>query len=175
MPTDFAAKIIKLIGCEPVIAEVQPKGSKSVHDVVSDAMNSCDAVIVIATADLQNGEKSSPSSGISEELGILKAPEKLKGKYFVILEQGVVLSAMNSIARYSFTKEDLSQIAIAILIELGSMGLFRNYYEMPGSELQIHKLMETLASLKDHVEKGHIQKDVYNEVVEKGIRELLIK
>ena len=174
-PTDYASRIIDLIGCEPIIAEKMPKGSSSVLDDVKNNLNYCDAVVVIATADQRNGEKFSPSNGVSEELGILKSNEKFKGKFFVIIEDGVVLSAMNDIAWYTFSKNNYALIAEAILIELGSMGLFRNYYEMPGSELEIHRLMETLSSLRDLVEKKQIQKDVYNEAVEQMIRGLLIK
>jgi hypothetical protein len=162
-PTQYAMRIIELIGCIPIIAEKQPKGSNSVHEVVVNTMDQCDAVIVIATADQKNGDKYSPSNGVSEELGILKTSPKFKNKYFVIIEEGVSLSAMDSIARYSFSKNNYGTIAEAILIELGSLGIFRNYYEMPGSNMQIHILMETLASFKLLVNAGHLNKDQIRE------------
>jgi hypothetical protein len=172
-PTNFAMRIVELLGCIPIIAERQPKGSNSVHEVVTNNMNSCDAVIVIATRDQNNGENYSPSNGVSEELGILKNSEKFKNKYFVILEKGVVLSAMNSTARYSFTSDNLAPLAEAILIELGSMGIFRNYYEMPGSEMEVHKLMETLAALKMTVNNGHLNKDKFKDAVEEIIQQFV--
>lgn len=44
-PTEYAIEIIFLIGCIPVIAEKEPKLSRTVRNVVYDSMDSCDAVI----------------------------------------------------------------------------------------------------------------------------------
>lgn len=147
-PTEYAMRIIELMGCEPMLAERQPKGSNSVNDVVRNLLDTCDAALVIATGDLPNGNSKSPSNGVSVELGLLETNPKFKNKYFVFVEEGVVLSAMNGMARYTFKKEDYSQIATAILVELGSMNLFRNYYEMPGSDIGLHKVVEALSDLQ---------------------------
>lgn len=156
--TDYAIRIIHALGCIPVVAEHQPKKSKTVQLVVIDTMNSCDAVVVIATPDLPNGNKFSPSSGVSEELGILKNTKKWNNKYFVIKEESVVLSAMSPEARYKFSKENFSEIAFAIIIELGAMKLFKNYYELKGSELKIHELLEIFHHIKELFEKGTMNK-----------------
>ena len=39
---------------------------------------------------------------------------------------------LNDEARYTFTKENFSEIAFAIIVELGAMNLFKNYYELKG-------------------------------------------
>jgi hypothetical protein len=174
-PTNFAIRIVELLGCIPVIAEKQPKGSSSVFEVVTNNMKSCDAVIVLATRDQENEGKFSPSNGVSEELGILKNDEKFRNRYFVITEKGVELSAMNNIARYSFSADNFGPIAEAIIVELGSMSLFRNYYEMPGSEIEIHTLMDALAALKKVVGDGHLNKNQFKEAVESIMKQFVDK
>ncbi len=174
-PTKFAMRILELIGCEPLIAENQPKGSKSVLEVVTQLLDCCDAAIVIATADQKNGDNYSPSNGVSEELGILKNNEKYKNRFFLCLQEGVVLSAMNSIARYSFTADNYSPIAEAILCELGSMNLFKNYYEMPGSDLDIHLLLEALNSLKELGQSGVLNNEMFTSAVSEQINKFILK
>ncbi len=173
-PTEYAMRIIDLMGCEPLIAERQPKGSSSVNDVVRNLIESCDAALVIATGDQLNGDKFSPSNGVSVELGLLETIPKLKNKYFVVIEEGISLSAMNNMARYSFLKNDYSSIATAILIELGSMKLFRNYYEMPGSDLNLHNVIETLSDLKRLGESGVLNNDVFKSSVHEQINKFIL-
>lgn len=50
------------------------------------------------------------------------------------------------------------------------MDLFRNYYELPGSDLKIHELMETLSQLKDMGKKGVLKPEIFKELVETLIR-----
>ena len=166
-PTEYAMRIIELLGCEPIIAERQPKGSNSVNDVVRNILETCDAAIVIATKDLQNGDTFSPSNGVSVEMGLLETNPKFKSKYFVVIEEGVTLSAMNNMAWTSFKKNDFGPIATAILVELGSMNLYKNYYEMPGSELEMHKLIETLSQLKKMGENGNLDNELFREAAQK--------
>ncbi len=129
-PTDYAIRIIDLIGCVPVIAENQPKLSRNVSTLVSDTIETCDAVVVIATPDRDtpNGNGKEPSQGVLIEIGQLQKNRKFKGKYFFIKEKSVVLSPMVDEARYEFENGNYSSIAEAILIELRGMKLFRNYY-----------------------------------------------
>lgn len=157
--TDYAIRIIHALGCTPVIAERVPKKSRSIHLVVRDSMNSCEAVVVIATPDLQNGKKFSPSNGVSGELAILRNGKKWKNRYFVVKEENVVLSAMSDEARYTFIKGNYSEIAFAIITELDAMNLFKNYYELKGSELKIHDLLDTFHHLKELFSKGHMKKN----------------
>jgi hypothetical protein len=115
----------------------------------------------------------SPSQGVLIELGQLQKSEKFKGRYFIVKEETVNFGPMIPEARYSFSMLNFSQIAEAILIELGSMGLFRNYYEIKGSELRIHELIETLAQLKELADKNIFNKEQFKEHVEKVIQEIV--
>lgn len=148
-PTDYAIRIIDLIGCVPVIVEKEPKRSRPVSSLVNDTLESCDAAIVIATPDLDGSSGKVPSQGVLVEIGILQSLPQFKNKYVIIKENSVVLSPMISEAHYKFEMGNYGPIAEAILLELGSMSLFRNYYELPGSDLQIHELMDTLPQLRD--------------------------
>ncbi len=132
-PTDYAIRIIDLIGCVPVIAEREPKLSRNVLSLVSDTMDSCDAVVVIATPDRDGTNGKEPSQGVLVEIGQLQQNGKFEGKYFILKEESVVLGPMIPEARYKFNMSDHAPIAEALLLELGSMGLFRNYFEIPGS------------------------------------------
>jgi hypothetical protein len=169
-PTDYAIRVIDLIGCSPVIAELQPKLSRTVPGLVSDSMDSCDAVVVIATPDRDGKSGKEPSQSVLVEIGQLQKIPKFKGKYIIIKEETVVLSSMIPEVRYKFDTSDLSSIAEAILIELGSMGLFSNYYALPGSELKIHELMETLSQLRDLGAKGALKPDIFKDSIEDLIR-----
>lgn len=171
-PTEYAIRIIDLIGCVPVIAEGEPKLSRTVASLVSDSMDSCDAVVVIATPDRDGTNGKEPSQGVLVEIGQLQTNEKFKtGKYFIIIEESVVLGPMIPEARYKFSMSDYAPLAEAILIELGSMDLFRNYYDLPGSDLKLHELMETLSQLKDLGKKGVLKQEIFKEHVENVIRE----
>lgn len=174
-PTDYAIRIINIIGCIPVIAEKEPKLSRSVGNLAFDTMDSCDAVIVIATPDRDGPEGREPSSSVSIEIGGLRKTDKFKGRYVVIKEESVVLSPMMSETWYKFSMTDYAPIAEAILIELNSMGLFRNYYEIPGSELDIHLLMESLFQLRDLRKKGIFKKEIFKQSVEDAVKEFVDK
>ena len=170
-PTEYAIRIIDLIGCVPVIAEREPKLSRTVASLVSDSMDSCDAVVVIATSDRDGTNGKEPSQSVLVEIGQLQENEKFTGKYFIIKEESVVLGPMIPEARYKFSMSNYAPLAEAILIELGSMDLFRNYYELPGSDLKLHELMETLSQLKDLGKKGVLKQEIFKEHVENVIRE----
>ena len=172
-PTDYAIRLIDLIGCVPVIAEREPKLSRNVLSLVSDTMDSCDAVVVIATPDRDSTNGKEPSQGVLVEIGQLQQNEKLKGKYFIIKEESVVLGPMIPEARYKFSMSDYAPIAEALLLELGSMGLFRNYFEIPGSDNKIHELMETLSQLKELGKKGALKKEQFSEIIEQLIRKTI--
>lgn len=172
-PTEYAMRIISLLGCEPVIAERQAKGSKSVNGVVNMGMNSCDAVIVIATADLKNGKKYSPSSGVSLELGKLKNSRKFKSKYFIVKQDNVDLSAMNEEARYTFSDSNYGPIAEAILIELGSMELYTNSVSLHTGDREISKFIETLFSLRKAGENGHLNNPSFKLAVQEFTQKLV--
>ena len=172
-PTDYVIRLIDLIGCIPVIAEREPKLSRTVLSLVSDTMDSCDAVVVIATPDRDNANGKEPSQGVLVEIGQLQQNDKFKGKYFIIKEESVVLGPMIPEARYKFSMSDYAPIAEALLLELGSMGLFRNYFEIPGSDNKIHELIETLSQLKELCKKGVLKQEQFNEVIEELIRKTI--
>ena len=174
-PTEYAIRIIDLIGCVPVIAEGEPKLSRTVANLVSDSMDSCDAVVVIATSDRDGTNGKEPSQGVLVEIGQLQTNEKFKtGKYIIIKEESVVMGPMIPEARYKFSMSDYAPLAEAILIELGSMDLFRNYYELPGSDLKLHELMETLSQLKDLGKKGVLKQEIFKEnVIRETVNEQL--
>jgi len=175
-PTDYAIRIIDAIGCNPVIAEKQPKLSRTVANLVIDTLENCDAVLVIATPGLQDkGGKWAPSRGVLEELGIIKESEKFKNKFFVVKETTVDLGAMSDIAYYKFSDNDFAPIAEAILIELGSMGIFKNYYELRGSELQFHEFIDSLHSLKEMNVKGNIESTLFESAVKDLINQAVNK
>ncbi|HEY9247151.1 MAG TPA: hypothetical protein VIO11_09920 [Candidatus Methanoperedens sp.] len=169
-PTAYAISIIDLIGCIPVVAEREPKLSRKVRSLVSDSMDMCDAVIVIATPDRDGSNGKEPSQGVLVEIGQLQKIEKLKDKYVIIKEESVVFGPMVSEARYKFTMQNYAPIAEAILIELGSMGLFRNYYAIPGSDLKIHELMEVLSQLREWGSKKILKPETFKSNVEELIR-----
>ena len=168
-PTDYAARLLHYLGCIPVIAENMPRGSRTIPDIVNASMDTCDAVIVIATADL-DGSSNNPSQGVLIELGILKGSEKFQGRYFIIKEDVVTLSPMIPDSRYKFTSNNFSNIAEAIIIELTSMGLLKNYYELKGSELKIHELMEYLDQLRNLAIEKILSPEQFKECVENLIR-----
>lgn len=172
-PTDYAIRIIHALGCTPVIAELHPKKSRTIHLVVKDSMNTCNAVVVLATADYKNGNKYAPSSGVAGELALLKNSKKFRNKYFVIKEKSVALSAMNDESRYTFTKRNFSEIAFAIVFELGNMDIFKNYYELKGSELKVHKLLDTLHNLKELFSTGVMKKEHVEEILKEYFNNLL--
>ena len=174
-PTDYAIRIIDLIGCIPVIAEREPKISRTVQTLVFDSMDTCDAVVVIATPDRDGPNGKEPSQGVLVEIGQLQISDKFRGKYFIIKEKSVVLGPMIPEARYQFENGNYSPIAEAILIELNSMGLFSNYYALPGSDMELHTLMETLSQLRDLIKKGLINKDQTKEIAEKMVRDDIIE
>jgi hypothetical protein len=163
-------RLLHYLGCIPVIAENMPRSTRTIPDIVNASMDSCDAVIVIATADLDEAHNSHPSQGVLIELGILKNSEKFKGKYFIIKEDCVNLSPMIPDSRYKFTNADFGPIAEAIIIELTSIGLLRNYYELKGSDLKIHELMEYLDQLRDLVNNHVLSSENFEECVENLIR-----
>lgn len=169
-PTDFAIRIIDLMGCTPVIAEREPKLSRTVPSLVHDSMDSCDAVIVIATPDRDSPSGKECSQGVLVEIGQLQKSEKFKGRFVIIKEQSVVFGPMIPEARYKFNGSDLSPIAEAVLIELGSMSLFKNYYEMPGSDMEMHKLIEVINQLKDLANKGVLPIEKIGGIIEEQIR-----
>lgn len=174
-PTAYAIHIIELVGCIPVVAEREPKLSRDVKTVVYDLMNKCDAVIVIATPDRIGPTGMEPSPGVLMELGHLQENERFKNKYVIIKEESVVLGAMSSEARYKFTMSDCAPIAEAILIELGSMRLFRNYYELPGSDSNIHELMEIFYQLREMGIKKELSPENFERVIEELIRNTVKK
>ena len=169
-PTAFAIGIIDLIGCIPVIAEKAPKKSRPVSSLVFDTIDSCDAALVIATPDTNGSSGKSPSQSVTVEIGNLQIMERLKGKYFIVKEESVNLGAMIPETHYKFSGSDYAPIAEAILIELGSMGLFRNYYELPGSDLKLHELMETLSQLRNMSSSGVVKKEIIQTAVEDIIK-----
>jgi hypothetical protein len=164
-PTDYAIRIIDAIGCTPVIAEKQPKLSRPVSNLVIDTFDKCDVILVIATADLKDKNGYAPSRGVLQEMGMIKKSKKHKSKFFIIKEKSVNLGAMSNETYYEFTKNNLAPLAEAILIELGSMGVFKNYYELKGSEYKFHEFIESIHSLKEMNEKGHILSESYERFV----------
>lgn len=172
-PTDYAIRLIDLIGCVPVIAEREPKLSRTVLSLVSDTMDSCDAVVVIATPDRDSTNGKEPSQGVLVEIGQLQQNDKFKGKYFIIKEESVVLGPMIPEARYKFSMSDYAPIAEALLLELGSMGLFRNYFEILGSDNKIHELIETLSQLKELCKKGVLKQEQFKEIIDDLIRKTI--
>lgn len=174
-PTDFTIKILHYLGCIPVIAEDLPRSNFSVPALVADTMDSCDAVIVIATPDTGDKDAKNPSQGVLIEIGQLQKSEKFQGKYFIIKEESVALSPMIPESRYKFSDNNYGPIAEAIIIELTSMGFLKNYYELKGSDLKIHELMETLDQLRELANKNVFEKNRFREYVEKVIRDTVEK
>jgi hypothetical protein len=66
-------------------------------------------------------------------------------------------------------------IAEAIVIELGSMRLFRNYYELPGSDSNIHELMEIFYQLREMGIKKELSPENFERVIEELIRNTVKK
>jgi len=158
-PTQFAARIIASLGCVPVIAEDQPSLARTVPALVQGTMDSCAAVMIIATRDARRGTDWEASSSVVAELTTAQSDPRWKGRYFVVKEKGVVLSPLNPIAYRTFTARDVSPIAEAILLELSAMQLFSNYYAMSGSEYGLAELADVLAALRDLQERGVLQRE----------------
>ena len=165
-PTDFAIRIIDALGCIPVIAETQPKLSRNIGSLVKSSMDSCDAVIVIATPDDDSPKGKTPSQAVSVEIGRIQEIKKFENRYVIIKEETVKFGSMIPEVYYKFTMNDYGPIAEAILIELGSMGLFKNHYELRGSELQIQELMETLVKLRDLFQSKLLKEEGLKEVID---------
>lgn len=174
-PTEYAIRIIDYIGCIPVIAEEQPKLAKPVRSLVIGSMDLCDAAIIIATPDRDGTNGKEPSQSVSVEIGRIQEKEKFKEKYVIIKEESVYLGPMIPETHYKFSGTDYAPIAEAILIELKSMGLFRNYYELPGSDLDLHTLMETVDELKDLRNKGTFSQEDFKKHTEKAITDIMAK
>lgn len=174
-PTIYAMNIIYLIGCIPVIAEHLPKSSTPVRTLVYGNLDNCDACVVIATPDRNGDNGKEPSQGVVTEIGHLQDHSKLKDKYFIIKEKNVYLGPMIPETHYTFTLSDYSPIAEAILIELGSMGFFRNYYELPGSDLRMHELMETLSQLRELGRNGILDTAVFKNSMRQQLEKFVNK
>lgn len=174
-PTEYAANLIYLLGCIPVIAEDEPKLAKSVQHMVTDSMNSCDAVLVVATPDNNGGSANVPSPGVLVEIGKMQEIDRFKGRCIVVKEESVSLTPMVNVTYYKFSLSDYSNIARALLIELGSMGLFCNYYGLPGSELALHELIEILSQLRDLRQRGALDHESFIKSVEDNIRKIVEK
>jgi hypothetical protein len=172
-PTDYTIRLLRYLGCSPIIAEEMPHFNRTVSNLVDNSMEACDAVIVIATPDMDGTLGKSPSQGVLVEIGKIQNNEKFKGKYFIIKEETVILGPMIPEARYKFSLSNFGPIAEAVLIELGSMGFFKNYYEMKGSELKIHELIETLAQLKELFDKNVFDKQEFKQHSERVIQEMI--
>lgn len=172
-PTDYAIRIVDAIGCVPVVAEKEPKLSRIVRSLAYDTLESCDAAVVIATPDSDSALGKSPSQGVLVEIGRIQSLDAFKGKYVIIQEESVVLSPMIPEARYKFKMGNYGPLAEAILVELGSMGLFRNYYEIPGSDMQIHELMDTLSQLKELREKGVLKQEHYKSTITDVVKRMV--
>jgi hypothetical protein len=172
-PTDFAIRIIDALGCIPVIAEKQPKLSRNVGSLVKSSMESCDAVIVIATPDDDSPTGKTPSQAVSVEIGRVQEMKKFENRYVIIKEESVKFGSMIPEVYYKFTMDNYAPIAEAILIELGSMGLFKNHYELRGSELQIQELMETLAKLRDLFQSNLLKDDSLKEIIEELAKQMI--
>ena len=172
-PTEYAIRIIDALGCIPVIAENQPKLSRNVASLVRSSMSSCEAVIVIATPDDDSPQGKTPSQAVSVEIGRLQENKKFENRYMILKEESVRLGSMINEVYYKFTMDDYSPIAEAILIELGSMGLFKNHYEMRGSELQIQELMVTLANLSDLFQRKVLHEKELNEITERLSKQMI--
>lgn len=173
-PTDYAIRIIDLLGCIPVIAEQQPKLSRPVQNLVCDTMDSCDAAIVIATPDRDGPYGKEPSQGVLWEMGRLKDHPKLKNRYIIIKEKSVSLGPMIPAATYEFEDGNYSPIAEAILIELNSMGLFSNYYSLPGSDIkELQTLMEIFSKLRDLIKKRIITKDMVEKIAQNMTKNII--
>jgi Predicted nucleotide-binding protein containing TIR-like domain len=165
-PTDFAMRIIRDLGCVPIIAEEQPKLSRDIRSLVKSSMDSCDAVIVIATPDSDSPTGKTPSQSVSQEIGWIQENKKFKNRYVILKEKSVKLGPMIQEGYYPFIMSDYGPIAEAILIELGSMGLFKNYYELKGSEFQILELLETLVKLRDLVQSNVLKDEGLKEIID---------
>lgn len=170
-PTDFAIRVIDLIGCTPVIAETQPKLSRTVFGLVSGTLDSCDVVIVIATPDSDSEQGKKSSEGVLVEIGMLLQSDKFKNKFAIIKEQSVNFGPMIPQARYKFQMGNYAPIAEAILVELSSMGFFKNYFELNGSEWKFHEFMDSIYSLKELNEKGHLNTEYF----ENAVKDLMTK
>lgn len=165
-PSDYAIRIIDALGCIPVIAEKQPKLSRNVGSLVKSSMESCDAVIVIATPDDDSPSGKTPSQAVAVEIGRVQTIEKFQNRYVIIKEASVKLGPMIPEVYYKFSMNDFSPIAEAILIELGSMGLFKNHYELRGSELQIQQLMETLSQIQELFQRKLVREEGLKEIID---------
>jgi Predicted nucleotide-binding protein containing TIR-like domain len=172
-PTDYAIRIIDALGCIPVVAEKQPKLSRNVGSLVKSTLDSCDAVIVIATPDDDSPMGKTPSQAVSVEIGRIQEIKKFENRYVIIKEETVKFGSMIPEVYYKFTMNDYGPIAEAILIELGSMGLFKNHYELRGSELQIQKFMDTLADLRDLFQSNLLNEDGLKEIIDKLSRQMI--
>jgi len=153
-PTNYAIQIIHNIGCIPVVAEIEPKLSKTVPTLVSGKMESCDVVLIIATPDRVHNKEKEPSQSVCLEIGNVQKMERFKEKYFIIKEETTYLGPLIPETHYRFSMNDFSQIAIAILTEMRGMEYFKNYYEMQGSELNLDKLMVICFQLKELQKNG---------------------
>ncbi|MFA4825337.1 MAG: TIR domain-containing protein [Methanoregula sp.] len=172
-PTDYAIRIIDALGCIPVIAEKQPKLSRNVGSLVKSSMDSCEAVIVIATPDDDSPTGKTPSQAVSIEIGMIKKTKKFENRCIIIKEISVKFGSMVQEVYYPFSMDDFSPIAEAILIELGSMGLFKNHYELRGSELQIQELMETLSKLRDLFQSDLLKDESLKEIIEELSKQMI--
>lgn len=174
-PTDYAIRIIDALGCTPVIAEKQPKLSKNIPSLIQGTLDSCDAAIIIATPGAKQGRKNIPSRGVLIEIGMIQKKKKFRNKYAIIKEESVELGPMVSEAYYTFSGNNFGPLAEAILTELYSMGLYKNYCALPGNDHKLHELMEALTDLKKLKKQNIFTAEVFKSHVEKLIRSTVEK
>lgn len=123
------------------------KRARITPNLISGSTEGCNAVVFILTTD-------------TILVDFLKEIKQLKEKkYFIIKEDITGLNTLETETDYKYRRTDFGPIARSILIELGSLGYFQNYYEIRGSEMKMHELIATLYDFKELYKEGKLSKE----------------
>jgi predicted nucleotide-binding protein len=119
---DKVERFIRTLGPVPVIVKHEPSGGAAVDDMVPALMESCDAVVVLATSDEAVGDRRQPRPNVLHEIGL--AQEKLKGRVIYLKETGCTFpSNINPKIWEDFTQTDLAPAFMKIAKELKAFKL----------------------------------------------------
>ena len=80
-------RIVRVLGFNPIVVEVEPSSGGAVDDLVPAQMRKCICGIVIATRDQENPESKYPRPNVLHEIGL--AQEIFKTKVIYLKEEGL--------------------------------------------------------------------------------------
>lgn len=120
-------RFLRGLGITPVIVKDEPSLGKSIDDLVEEQMNSCEAVIILATKDdkvmnQEGKEYYQPRPNVIHEIGL--AQEKVKEKVIYLKEEDCVFpSNISPKVWENFTQDNMENAFLKVVKELRAFGI----------------------------------------------------